>query len=144
MARSGRGRGRSAEGPRPKAKGKDAPAVDMSPSQYIVKVDRATGEPLSDPIEPADLLVHAHRDHHPVEIAAQFLASRFIQVTGNESLVKRGLRLVEAAGLPGRDGGGRSHREPRRRPGGEAPARGDLARLRLPLPRAAPTSARRR
>jgi nucleoside-diphosphate-sugar epimerase len=70
----------------------------MSPSQYIVKVDRATGEPLSDPIEPADLLVHAHRDRHPVEIAAQFLASRFIQVTGNERLVRGGLRLVEAAG----------------------------------------------
>ena len=53
--------------------------MDMSPSRYIVKVERATGEPLSDPIDPADLLVHAHRDRHPVEIAAQFLASRFIQ-----------------------------------------------------------------
>ena len=63
-----------------------------------MKVDRATGEPLSDPIDPADLLVHAHRDRHPAEIAAQFLASRFIQVTGNESLVKRGLKLVEATG----------------------------------------------
>ena len=72
--------------------------MDMSPSRYIVKVERATGEPLSDPIDPADLLVHAHRDHHPVEIAAQFLASRFIQVTGNESFVKRGLRGIEALG----------------------------------------------
>ena len=72
--------------------------MDMSPSRYIVKVERATGEPLSDPIDPADLLVHAHRDRHPVEIAAQFLASRFVQVTGNESLVKRGLGLVEAVG----------------------------------------------
>jgi nucleoside-diphosphate-sugar epimerase len=70
----------------------------MSPSRYIVKVDRATGEPLPGPIEPADLLVHAHRDHHPVEIAAQFLASRFIQVTGNERLVKRGLKAAEAIG----------------------------------------------
>jgi hypothetical protein len=50
----------------------------MSPGQYIVKVDRATGEPLSDSIEPSDLLVHAHRDRHPAEIAAQFLASRLI------------------------------------------------------------------
>ena len=72
--------------------------MDMSPSQYIVKVERATGEPLSDPIDPADLLVHAHRDRHPVEIAAQFLASRLVQVTGNESLVRRGLGLVEAVG----------------------------------------------
>jgi nucleoside-diphosphate-sugar epimerase len=70
----------------------------MSPGQYIVKVDRATGEPLSDPIEPRELLVHAHRDHHPVEIAAQFLASRLIDLTGNEGLVKRALRSVERLG----------------------------------------------
>jgi nucleoside-diphosphate-sugar epimerase len=70
----------------------------MSPGQYIVKVDRASGEPLSDPIEPAELLVHAHRDRHPVEIAAQFLASRLIHVTGNEGLVKRGLKGVEWLG----------------------------------------------
>jgi len=53
----------------------------MSPSRYIVKVDRATGAELPDPIEPAELLVHAHRDKHPIEIAAQFLASRLIQVS---------------------------------------------------------------
>jgi nucleoside-diphosphate-sugar epimerase len=84
--------------PRRRANETAVSVVDMSPSRYIVKVDRATGEPLSDPIDPADLLVHAHRDHHPVEIAAQFLASRFIQATGNERLVKRGLKLVEAVG----------------------------------------------
>jgi nucleoside-diphosphate-sugar epimerase len=70
----------------------------MSPSRYIVKVDRATGEPLAEPIEPQELLVHAHRDRHPVEIAAQFVASRFIQLTGNEALVKSGLRGVEKLG----------------------------------------------
>jgi nucleoside-diphosphate-sugar epimerase len=70
----------------------------MSPGEYIVKVDRATGEPLSDPIDPAELLVHAHRDRHPVEIAAQFLASRLIHVTGNESLVKKGLQGIERVG----------------------------------------------
>jgi nucleoside-diphosphate-sugar epimerase len=72
--------------------------IDMSPSRYVVKVDRASGEPLSGSIDPADLLVHAHRDHHPVEIAAQFLASRFIQVTGNERVIKRGLKAIEAMG----------------------------------------------
>jgi len=70
----------------------------MSPGQYIVKVDRNSGEPLGDPIEPSELLVHAHRDRHPVEIAAQFLASRLIHVTGNESLVKKGLKGVERLG----------------------------------------------
>lgn len=81
------------------ARAQAAPAsVDMSPGQYIVKVDRATGEPYADPIDPAELLVHAHRDRHPVEIAAQFLASRLIHVTGNERLVKFGLRGVERLG----------------------------------------------
>jgi nucleoside-diphosphate-sugar epimerase len=70
----------------------------MSPGQYIVKVDRATGEPLSDPIEPHELLVHAHRDRHPIEISAQFLASRLIHLTGNEGLVKLGLKGVERLG----------------------------------------------
>ena len=79
-------------------------AVDMSPSQYIVKVERASGEPLADPIEPGELLVHAHRDHHPLEIAAQFLASRLIHVTGNESLVKKGL---QGDRVPGRARGPR-------------------------------------
>src|SRR3990172_9434880 len=70
----------------------------MSPSRYIVKVDRATGAELPDPIEPAELLVHAHRDKHPIEIAAQFLASRFIQVTGNEALVRKGLKTLDRLG----------------------------------------------
>jgi nucleoside-diphosphate-sugar epimerase len=74
------------------------PEVDLSPSRYIVKVDRESGAELTDEIEPAELLVHAHRDHHPVEIAAQFLASRLIQVTGNEALVKRGLKALDRLG----------------------------------------------
>ena len=74
------------------AASKPEPAVDMSPGQYIVKVDRASGEPQSDPIEPAELLVHAHRDHHPVEIAAQFLASRLIHVTATRAWSRRASR----------------------------------------------------
>jgi nucleoside-diphosphate-sugar epimerase len=72
--------------------------AETSPARYIVKLDRASGEALSDPIEPAELLVHAHRDRHPVEIAAQFAASRLIRLTGNEALVKAGLRGVEKVG----------------------------------------------
>ncbi|MFI4946107.1 MAG: hypothetical protein ACHP85_22720, partial [Burkholderiales bacterium] len=90
-------RGRPA---RRRATGRADPAapLDMSPGQYIVKVDRATGEPLEGPIDPSDLLVHAHRDRHPAEIAAQFLASRLIHVTGNEGLVKLGLKGIERIG----------------------------------------------
>jgi nucleoside-diphosphate-sugar epimerase len=61
-------------------------------------VDRQTGAEVPGPIDPEELLVHAHRDNHPVEIAAQFAASRFIQVTGNEALVQRGLKIVNRLG----------------------------------------------
>jgi len=70
----------------------------MSPARYIVKVDRATGVELTDAVDPAELLVHAHRDGHPAEIAAQFLASRLIRLTGNEALVKRGLKALDRLG----------------------------------------------
>jgi nucleoside-diphosphate-sugar epimerase len=70
----------------------------MSPSLFIVKLDRASGQERHDPIEPAELLVHAHRDRHPVEIAAQFVASRLVRVTGNEALVTKGLRALNRLG----------------------------------------------
>jgi nucleoside-diphosphate-sugar epimerase len=75
-----------------------AAGIDSSPSQYIVKVDRSSGEPLAEPVLPAELLVHAHRDQHPVEIAAQYLTSRLLRVTGNEALAKGGLRALEGLG----------------------------------------------
>jgi nucleoside-diphosphate-sugar epimerase len=84
--------------PARRAKAPPTATVDTSPSQYIVKVDRANGEVLPGPIEPSELLVHAHRDRHPVEIAAQFAASRLIRLTGNETLVKAGLKGVERLG----------------------------------------------
>jgi nucleoside-diphosphate-sugar epimerase len=98
-ARAG-GRRAPRRGATPTRRVKPAPPqpVDTSPSQYIVKVDRATGEVMGDPIDPADLLVHAHRDRHPVEIAAQFAASRIIQLTGNEALVRAGLKGIEKLG----------------------------------------------
>lgn len=74
------------------------PVFDSSPGRYIVKVDRRAGEELPGPIDPDQLLVHHHRDNHPVEVAAQFMASRVLQVTGNEELVRRGLRGLNALG----------------------------------------------
>ncbi len=69
-----------------------------SPSRYIAKVSVTTGKELPGPIDPDELLVHAHRDKHPVEVAAQFLASRLINVTGDEETVRRALRRVNALG----------------------------------------------
>lgn len=74
------------------------PELDSSPSRYIVKVDRATGQELPDEIKPEELLVHAHRDNHPVELAVQFLASRLVGLTGNEGLVRRGVRGLNKLG----------------------------------------------
>lgn len=69
-----------------------------SPSRYIAKIHMETGKEVLRPIDPEDLLVHAHRDNNPMEVAAQFFASRAIQLTGNESAVRKGLRRINAAG----------------------------------------------
>jgi nucleoside-diphosphate-sugar epimerase len=70
----------------------------MSPNRYIARIDRATGKEIRGPIDPHELLVHAHRDNHPLEIATQYLASRVIQVTGNEAIVKDGLKVMGKLG----------------------------------------------
>jgi hypothetical protein len=70
----------------------------MSPNRYIARIDRATGKEIAEPIHPQELLVHAHRDNHPLEIATQYLASRVIQVTGNEAIVKDGLKVMGKLG----------------------------------------------
>ena len=92
-------RKKTAAAPRGKrAAAAPAPEVDLLPSNYIAKIDRETGDEVPEEIEPGELLVHAHRDHHPLEIAAQFVASRLIEVTGNEALVNRGLRTLDRLG----------------------------------------------
>ena len=45
------------------------------------------------------VLVHAHRDKNPIDVTAQYLASRLIQWTGNENAVKDGLRKVNLLGI---------------------------------------------
>jgi nucleoside-diphosphate-sugar epimerase len=75
-----------------------ASAVDASPARYIARVSRASGQEIPGPIDPDELLVHAHRDHHPVEVAAQFLASRVVQLTGREGAVGDGLRALNTVG----------------------------------------------
>src|SRR5215510_451474 len=71
---------------------------DNSPSWYLMRVSRRTGEEIPGPIDPDELLIHAHRDRHPLEVTAQYLASRAIQLTGNEELARQGLRLINTLG----------------------------------------------
>lgn len=72
---------------------------DLSPNKYIEKVSRATGREIPGAIDPDDLLVHAHRDQNPIEVAAQVIASGFIRTTGRERAVEKGLKAInEMAG----------------------------------------------
>jgi len=71
---------------------------DSSPERYIQRVNHRTGAEVPGPIDPDELLVHHHRDNHPVEVAAQFMASRVMQITGNEQLVRKGLRGLNTLG----------------------------------------------
>ncbi|MFI5197710.1 MAG: SDR family oxidoreductase [Thermoanaerobaculia bacterium] len=72
---------------------------ESSPSRYIARVSFATGKEILRPIDPNNLLVHAHRDKNPIDITAQYLASRVIQWTGNEAAVRDGLRKLNLLGL---------------------------------------------
>ena len=72
---------------------------ESSPSRYIAKVSLSTGKEVLRPIDPDELLVHAHRDKNPIDVTAQYLASRLIEWTGNESAVKDGLRKVNLLGI---------------------------------------------
>jgi nucleoside-diphosphate-sugar epimerase len=69
-----------------------AAAPDSAPSRYVTRIDCATGEERPGPIHPDELLVHAHRDKNPLEIAVQFLASRVVQLTGSEWAAESGIR----------------------------------------------------
>ena len=42
--------------------------------------------------------MHAHRDHHPVDITVQFLASRLVGLTGSEWLAEQSLRGLNGLG----------------------------------------------
>ena len=71
---------------------------ESSPSRYIAKISLVTGKEIPRPVDPDELLVHAHRDRNPIEVTAAFLASRLVSITGNEDAVKAGLRKVNALG----------------------------------------------
>jgi len=105
MARQGRVGAvarRAQKRPRPEA----APVEDFAPSRYIARISLETGQEVPGPIEPDDLLVHAHRDKHPIDVAAQFVASRLIQLTGREAIVGRGLSLLNKLGVGVADAAG--------------------------------------
>jgi nucleoside-diphosphate-sugar epimerase len=71
---------------------------ELSPSRYIARISPRTGQEMRKPIDPDELLVHAHRDHHPLEVAVQYLANRAIALTGKTDLVRKAIRAVNDVG----------------------------------------------
>ncbi|MBK9963352.1 MAG: SDR family oxidoreductase [Holophagales bacterium] len=69
-----------------------------SPSRYIARMSSVTGREVLRPIDPDELLIQAHRDKNPLEVTAQFLASRLIQVTGNEDAVRDAMKKINELG----------------------------------------------
>lgn len=71
---------------------------ELSPSRYIARISPRTGQEMRKPIDPDELLVHAHRDHHPLEVAVQYMANRAIALTGNTDLARKAVRAVNDIG----------------------------------------------
>jgi nucleoside-diphosphate-sugar epimerase len=71
---------------------------ESSPSRYIAKISLITGKEIPRPIDPEDLLVHAHRDRNPIEVTAAFVASRLVSFSGSEEKVQASLRKLNALG----------------------------------------------
>lgn len=106
MARQGRIGTVARRAPRRLAAASTAPVEDFAPSRYIAKISLETGQEVPGPIDPGELLVHAHRDKHPIDVAAQFVASRLIQLTGKEAFVGKGLSLLNKLGVGVADAAG--------------------------------------
>jgi nucleoside-diphosphate-sugar epimerase len=71
---------------------------DFSPSRYLTRVHRRTGEEIPGPIDPDELLIATHRDTHPLEMIVQFLASRAVKLSGSEAIARQGLRTLNTLG----------------------------------------------
>jgi nucleoside-diphosphate-sugar epimerase len=104
-------------------------------------VDRKTGREVPGPITPEELLVHAHRDRAPVELAIGYVASRLVRLTGSEWLgagaiaaAHRAARLMRVARLAGQSGHAYRFRRPG--PASEAEAAAITGRLRADARRA--------
>jgi nucleoside-diphosphate-sugar epimerase len=70
----------------------------LSPSRYIARVSPRTGQEMRKPIDPDELLVSAHRDNHPFEVALEYLANRAIALTGRTDTVRKGIRALNDVG----------------------------------------------
>jgi nucleoside-diphosphate-sugar epimerase len=72
----------------------DTGTIDVagSPSRYIEKVSLRTGAVLNEEIKPEQLLIHAHRDFHPLDFEARRIMSRIVRKTGDEEKARATIR----------------------------------------------------
>ncbi len=84
--------------PHPAPETQADPLEALAPARYIARISPRTGQEMRKPIEPDELLVGAHRDNHPLEVALEYLANRAIAVTGKPDLVRKGIRALNDAG----------------------------------------------
>ena len=74
------------------------PAEVASPGRYLERIEVASGKVIAGEIEPQELLIVSHRDDHPVEIHAGYMASRMIRATGSEEAALSKLLRMRALG----------------------------------------------
>jgi nucleoside-diphosphate-sugar epimerase len=75
-----------------------ADTADDSLARYIQRISLRTGNEIGGPIAPHELLVASHRDRHPVDVFVQFLASRVVQLTGDERAAWQRMKQVNRVG----------------------------------------------
>jgi nucleoside-diphosphate-sugar epimerase len=75
-----------------------AKATDSSPSRYIQRIGLRTGHEIRGPIDPQELLVQSHRDRHPADVFVQYLASRIVQLTGDERAAWQRMKQINRVG----------------------------------------------
>jgi nucleoside-diphosphate-sugar epimerase len=70
----------------------------MDPSRYIEKVSLLTGEVLPEAIDPAELLVHRHRDYHVLDMQARRILGRMAAASGDPSRARARMRRARRLG----------------------------------------------
>jgi nucleoside-diphosphate-sugar epimerase len=81
-------------------------SIELSPDRYVERIDLYTGEPTPG-VKPQELLVHAHRDHHVMDVQARSLIGWWVERTGEawtvwrrmEGLRRLGVRTFRALGV---------------------------------------------
>jgi nucleoside-diphosphate-sugar epimerase len=76
---------------------------DADPSRYVEKISLTSGEVLSGPIRPEQLLVSSHRDYHVMDVQARMLMGMLVDATGDEDAVVGAMRNVRQVGSRARD-----------------------------------------